>query len=180
MHEQHDSIPQWARLLKMNWPACGWLYSEQDAENAASELRLFFGRNPPDNEELCRVIRWMSGPDGKQDKAPSLRELIRAICIHRKTVSAFPAHPTGQCAACNRGWAEVSPDPALPDYKSAVPCLCAKGQALMGLPDYARLSEEQLARVEDLRRLAGRQFAERTGVAYRNPYGVDVDAGEEF
>ena len=74
---------EWTTLIRQYWNT-NWLRDEADAASAANELRLFFTGHPPDNAELCTVIRWMAGPAGKQEKTPSLKELIRAICICRK------------------------------------------------------------------------------------------------
>jgi hypothetical protein len=73
----------WTSLINKYW-TCSWLKSEQDAHDVVQELRTVFDRYTPDNEELCDAIRWLAGPDNKQAKCPTLRELIRAICILRK------------------------------------------------------------------------------------------------
>ena len=74
----------WTRLLKMHYPRVTWLRTEDDAEAAISEIRHTIRHNPPGPEELCAAIRWLAGPEGRQEHAPSLRDLIRAIFIMRK------------------------------------------------------------------------------------------------
>ena len=76
--------PAWTSLIAKYWGGCLWLRNQTDVDESATELREFFGRNTPDNSELCAVIRWLAGSEGKQDKCPTLRELIRAVCIRRK------------------------------------------------------------------------------------------------
>lgn len=73
----------WTSLLRMYWNT-NWLRSEADAQAAADELRHEFSGRPPDNDELCDVIRWLKSPEANQEKPPSLKELIRAICICRR------------------------------------------------------------------------------------------------
>jgi len=74
----------WSELIPMYWDKCYWLRSDDEVFVAAEEIKNRFPNNPPDNEELVQVIRWMASAEGKQTKCPTLRELIRAICICRK------------------------------------------------------------------------------------------------
>lgn len=136
----------WPDLLVMNWPAAKWV---SDTDAAGDELRQFFGRNEPSNDEVCRVIRWMAGPEGKQERAPTLRELIRAICIRRKAdrqSDAPPEEQNGECGLCGWSgmlgvWPTLPPSvkhlDTIPAQCFAVPCWCAKGhKALHSSRDY--------------------------------------------
>ncbi len=75
---------EWPKLMGMNWGTVPWLRTQGDIEAAAGEIRSTINRHPPDNDELCEVIRWLAGPENEQEKAPTLRELIRAIFVTRK------------------------------------------------------------------------------------------------
>ena len=136
--------PEWPRLLLANWPRCQWA---RDPDLASAELirALYRGTaaaTPAEsdrrNAELCDAIRWMAGPEGRQEKDPSLRELIRAVFITRKEQRESGRGPGGaDCALCHDGWATLWPDWregwTAGDYQAApdigVPCLCAKGHA---------------------------------------------------
>ena len=129
---------EWPRLALMYWPRIQWLRSEADANDAAAEIRTALDRSPPTNAELCAVLRWMAGPEGRQERDPSLRELIRAVFICRKEQRESGRGPGGaDCALCHDGWATLWPDWregwTAGDYQAApdigVPCLCAKGHA---------------------------------------------------
>jgi hypothetical protein len=122
----------------MYWPRTTWLRSADDCDLAAAEIRTALDRSPPTNAELCAVLRWMAGPEGRQEKDPSLRELIRAVFICRKEQRESGRGPGGaDCALCHDGWATLWPDWregwTAGDYQAApdigVPCLCAKGHA---------------------------------------------------
>ena len=156
---------EWPRLMQMNWPSTSWLKTDRDVADSAEEIRTAMSRNPPTNDELCATIRWMAGPEGKQEKPPSLRELIRAVFIRRKSARTADA-PVGEvCPVCRgRGWAEVSPFPARPEYACEVVCLCHRGEDF-----YARLDEfastradaERARRYQEWRQLAQAQWRER-------------------
>jgi hypothetical protein len=79
----NDSMPEWIRLTAAYWT---FPIAKNDCELSMIERELdkYFDRYRPSNEELCDAIRWLAGPDNKQAKCPTLRELIRAICILRK------------------------------------------------------------------------------------------------
>jgi hypothetical protein len=131
---------QWAKLLKMNWPAISWIHDQNDVDEAASEILKVIHRNPPDNAELCEAIRWLAGPENKQAKAPSLRELIRAVFICRKERSnairqAYPEaqNNCGLCWTCGlvEYWPDLQPPYTLDQMEYGrmvtVPCRCARG-----------------------------------------------------
>ena len=142
----------WPKLLLMNWPAATWARTNLDIEDAAEEIRHTIHRDPPSNDELCAALRWLSGPECKQEKPPSLRELIRAVFIRRKQ-GRVDDSPVSVCAICCEGWLDVHSKPDDPEYVSMVPCRCARGNALIGdtAKEYASLTPEQLQRVEELR-----------------------------
>lgn len=158
---------EWPKLLRMHWPSVTWLHYASDVDDAVGEIRRVMGAHVADNDELCEAIRWMAGPEGRQEKAPSLRELIRAVYILRKRYRVSlgtDKYASESCAACHRGWAMVRPDPANPDYQAAIPCRCSLGNAKMErCSDYQDMSPARERDVERLRDLAMEQFAERSG-----------------
>jgi hypothetical protein len=122
----------------MHWPGVPWLRDQEDVHHAAEEIKETMGRNTPGNDELCRAIRWMAGPKGRQEKAPSLRELIRAVYIGRQEDRREDGEPSDPCAICgDTGWAELRPHERHPLYASAIPCTCARGdRAISKAADY--------------------------------------------
>jgi len=140
-----DTVPPWARLILLNWPAASW--ARFDCAVAAAEIAHVISRNPPNDSELCAVVRWMAGPEGRQEKAPSLRELIRAVFIQRKAArQESESGGDGQsCAICQfaGGWAHHWPDwredwaavHYWAAYCVAVPCVCQAGEALFNRRD---------------------------------------------
>jgi hypothetical protein len=123
--------------MLLNWQSASWaLY---DHATAAAELRLAVNRNPPDDDELCRAVRWLAGPEAKQEKAPSLRELTRAVFILRKKARIDRYAPANgeKCGLCNDTgwltvWPENGPDMTFADKLDAAvdvayPCLCYAG-----------------------------------------------------
>jgi hypothetical protein len=130
----------WTALMLLMWPQAKW--AEELGDAAGAELREFFGeRGVPTNAELCRVIRWMAGPEGRQERAPSLRELIRAVCMRRKADRQSADVASGRdCALCrNTGWVAVAPSAGesfsdlaaeLTAYRCQVPCQCLHGDAV--------------------------------------------------
>ena len=142
----------WTQLLVMNWPGCSWLRTARDVEGAAGEIRLVINRNPPSNEELCAVIRWMAGPEGNQERPPSLRQLIRAVFIRRKAEGSTDVVKRQGCGLCRKGWHEVSPNPNKPFYTSMVPCRCDLGNWTFDMVrDYRDLGADQVRRLDALR-----------------------------
>ena len=79
---------EWPKLMAMNWGTIPWLRTDEDVSAAAGEIRMTLERNPPTNDELCSVIRWMAGDDFDQGRPPTLRELVRAVCVKRKKIEA--------------------------------------------------------------------------------------------
>ena len=158
---------EWPRLLQMNWPSVPWMRTDQDLIDAGSEIKAVMGRNAANNEELCTGLRWLAGPEGKQEKAPSLREVIRAVYIVRKESQAQNAPPADDCACCRgTGWATVAPEPHFPLYRCQVPCLCDAGAARYDkADDYAHLRKDpqgaQAGAFRRLRDLAVDQWRER-------------------
>ena len=79
---------EWPKLMAMNWGTIPWLRTDEDVSAAAGEMRMTLERNPPTNDELCCVIRWMAGDDFDQCRPPTLRELVRAVCAKRRKIEA--------------------------------------------------------------------------------------------
>ena len=156
---------EWTRLIRMHWPAIPWLRDPRDAADSAEEIRTAMDRNPPTNDELCATIRWLAGPEGRQEKPPSLRELIRAVYMCRKSARQADAIPGEVCPICRgRGWALVSPDSQFPDYSCEALCLCPVGEALwQQRREFAaiRANPEAAQRCQALRELARGQWRER-------------------
>jgi hypothetical protein len=174
----------WPQLMIANWPAARWV---EDPSGIVEELRKTLGNYEPSNDELCAVIRWMASPDGGQDKAPSLREFVRAICICRKNSRQRQEMASGACALCRNGWLNVWPGLAEPikiesvmlAYCSQVPCRCAEGDRIMQmLKDYASMPGEQALNLDELRRLAVRQNQQLTVEAVT--YDDGLEQGGEF
>ncbi len=186
----------WTVLVGQYWHTA-WLRNETDAEVAANEVRSFFGeRNQPSNDELCNVIRWMAGPANRQEKPPTLRELIRAVCIRRKEARVADDRPGRHCSLCNgSGWTDEWPGLHPPyqsaedfsyGYSHAVPCGCNTGRAVaekffpggwMAAEPLARRAQEQRVARD---RLITEWFASADGKAYRDtiPRLVQVVADE--
>jgi len=140
----------WPVVLGQYW-YCPWLREQAEVNSAEKQMRSTF-RRPPDEDEIERAIRWLAGPaNKKQEKCPTLRELIRAIAILRKedreqNEAGDPS--VGACAMCNKGWATCYPDwkedwtpqDYAVGYCSSIPCACsAGGKLLVTLRDYQNM-----------------------------------------
>jgi hypothetical protein len=127
--------PSWGDLILRYWPDAHWA---RDPDINAGELRAFFRHRVPDNAELCAVVRWLSGPDGKQEKRPSLREFMRAVCIYRKRQREDTEAPAADCGLCGRRglleyWPGVYGKQVILDaysyaYSLSTPCGCPAGK----------------------------------------------------
>ena len=158
----------WPKLLLMDWPNTPWLQNESDIELAGEEIRTRMGRSEPSNDEVCSVIRWMAGPEGKQNKPPSLRELIRAVYIRRKQDREADGPPVASCAMCLDGWA-LTPGNAYKGHTYAIPCLCQAGRRLTNtVKEYKGMTEGQR------REMDGRKRVMRNG----NPPPMSETEGE--
>jgi hypothetical protein len=143
---------EWPKLLSMNWPSVSWLRTDQDIDAAAEEIRVTMNRNAPSNDELCAVIRWMAGPECRQEKAPSLRELIRAVYIRRKQNRTQQAPDRAPCAMCRAGWAWYRNEYGA---ETAIPCMCSEGSRLTEtLKEYKDMAPEQRGEFDNRRRQA--------------------------
>ena len=87
----------WTALMAQYW-SCAWLRTQGDVETATAELYETFNRRPPDNAELIAAIRWLAGPENRQEKCPTLRELIRAVFTIRKRDRPMRPTDTGPAA----------------------------------------------------------------------------------
>jgi hypothetical protein len=160
--------PEWIRLVLLNWPRASWaLY---DYELAADEIRTVMGRNAATNEELCDTIRWMAGPEGKQNSAPSLRELIRAVYMRRQAARGEgpDSGPAMACALCTGGWGTEWPAGSEVGFGSgiAIPCMCSAGARLMQVVKrYSRLTGDELDGFTRRRRAAVAVAGQREGRA---------------
>jgi len=124
-------VMDWPKLLTMNWPNINWVRTSEEIDTASEEIRTVMGQNSPTNAELCVVIRWMAGPEGRQEKAPSLRELIRATCIKRKNDRIEDGPEQEGCSKCLNGWTtKAGLIKGWPEQVYAVPCICAAGKRL--------------------------------------------------
>jgi len=169
-------MANWPDLVTAYWGRCDWLRSPEQVQLAGDEMRSFW-RNPtrlPTNDELCSTIRWLAGPENKLDRCPTLRQLIRAVCIRRKQ-EAMPDVDADVACSCNKGWVTVYPE--APDvitveqagqqYRSQVPCLCAKGQGVITkCRDFSTMSDVQ---ANELRRLAIKGRAQARALAGEMP-----------
>ena len=125
----------WAKLLAMNWPSVTWVRTPGEEQEAADELRRCLyadktssskGESDRRNNELCEAIRWLASPENDQEKAPSLREVVRAVCVTRANKRNRESSPSNECAECHgRGWKTVHPDAENPLYTASVPCDCS-------------------------------------------------------
>jgi hypothetical protein len=134
--------PEWSGLLTMYWHDVWWAKTAKGIRDAAGEIRHNYSSNPPDNEEMCDVLRWMAGPECKQNKGPTLKQLMIGIAMWRKKnhLSGFDDEPLDegeQCGLCH-DTALVGVVPSLPatgwTYDAwslavhvTVPCKCGKG-----------------------------------------------------
>lgn len=140
--EDGVTLPEWARLMAGYWT---YPSARTQAEVSMFELEIerTITRNTPGDGELCNAIRWLAGPENRQEKCPTLRELIRAIFILRKKQREADAPPPemdgdGVCASCYstglvQYWPSLHHNTAtLDDYENeryiSVACRCAKGQ----------------------------------------------------
>jgi hypothetical protein len=115
----------------MHWRT-DWLRTPQDVEDAGEEIRTVMGRNAPSNDELCRTIRTMAGPEWRQDKAPTLKQLITAVYTLRKRENQNLADdPAERCDLCdNSGWLYVR-FPSTINSETGVPCGCVAGRRVI-------------------------------------------------
>ena len=173
---------EWPKLLNMHWTNIPWLRTDSDIQAAGEEIRTVMGRNAPGNDELCATIRWMAGPEGKQPKAPSLRELIRAVYINRKDKADSGPEIEG-CALCHRGWLDCPGDKNDPDYLVAAPCLCSAGMRVMDkVKDYRQMSSAEADGLMAIRK-AGVNRAKQTnqtqtGNVHETERPASRDAGQ--
>jgi hypothetical protein len=81
----HDPLPEWAEVACAHWPFLRreWLRNTEDVDRFEREARDTF-RDRPSEDELLRAVRWLSGPEGRQDKPPTVRQVFRAVFILRK------------------------------------------------------------------------------------------------
>lgn len=157
----------WSALLGQYW-TCSWLKSPQDVDAAATELRETFRTRSPDNDELVRAVRWLAGPENKQAKCPTLRELVRAVAILRKKDRGDDAATAQACGLCKNGWlsmyADWNADWTLADYMMAycvaVPCLCSEGNRVTELA-YGKAAPDVRAKIEQHRTTALEQCRAR-------------------
>ena len=176
----HD--PEWTALVSAFWRIT-WLRTKHDADLAAGEIARAFSRRPPDNAELCSVARWLSGPDGHQNEAPTLRQFIRAAAICRKAARLDTGTaPDGECgcAACHGGLVRVFKGPAgmtfdesLRAESTTVPCICRSG-------DLRRLEykpwREASGRAESRLRAMANLGAKQRASIYAS-VGIGIDDG---
>jgi hypothetical protein len=163
-------MQEWTEKMRQHWN-CHWLRSGDDVAEASAveDMRTAFG-TPPSNDEVCRAILYLSGPKVRQEKCPTLRELIRAVAILRKQDrdAAQPPDADGCTACAGSGWVDVAPDMpprgfALDEYMTAyhcaAPCTCAKGRdCLARCKPYAGMQDvEALDRVLALGALGAQQ-----------------------
>jgi hypothetical protein len=162
-----DSSPDWVRLTALYWQ---WpmVRSQSELDMALREFERTFRANPIDDVELCNAVRWLSGPENRQDKCPTLRELIRAVCILRKQDRVDFDHGAKieSCRLCLDGWVtdHIGYDQAwtLKDFMMAetvcIPCTCRAGDRLMSMcDDYAEMSTEESDLFNERRRAACKQ-----------------------
>jgi len=157
MSTQHDD---WITLLKQYWD-CFWLRTEQDVDAAEGELQQRFKNLHA--WEIVEAVRWLAGPDNKQKKCPTLRELCIAIGVLRKQARQRNEAPIdGEECTCNHGWVEYRPDAEHPDYISAVPCRCGRGRWNMSNANpYNGMDEVDLARVKRAQDIAFGQIGDQ-------------------
>jgi hypothetical protein len=157
-------MQDWPQKLRQHWQ-CHWLHDGDDAAetSATEDIRMAFGKEAPGNEEICRAILHLSGPKAKQDRCPTLRQLIITIAVLRKQAREAGAPDADDCACCQgSGWVAVAPElPATgytaaqwaESYRCAAPCTCAVGaRNLARCKPYAGWRDDP-ARLDNVRRL---------------------------
>ena len=134
-------MTSWTQLFRAYWPHRKSPADAEEAELWESELRDYFGRNAPSQDELAEVVRWMSRQSNIKHP-PSLAEFRMWICIKRKRDRIEDAPPAEDCGMCASGWIGVAKGVRAP-YQPAesywwayetvtdVPCLCSAGKRLL-------------------------------------------------
>jgi hypothetical protein len=80
---RNEYLPEWARVMLMNWPRTEWLTPESDFRLAMRTLERNMGGMAA-NDELMQVVDFMAGPDYACKYAPSLAQFKVAIFTYRK------------------------------------------------------------------------------------------------
>jgi hypothetical protein len=134
------SYPEWARLLCKYWRGGdrSLITSEADVYDVERELERTFDKQP-DNMELCKVVRFMAGPEWGAKYSPTLKEFITAIFTLRKRERFDTSAPQADCYYCQHGVMTYFPDwqPGWTSdefataYRSTIPCRCTAGQSAM-------------------------------------------------
>ena len=79
-----DAMPEWVRLTAAYW-TFPIARNSSEMDLLKKELHIAFGdRYAPNEGELADAVRYMAGPDGRQAKCPTLREVIIAVRVLRK------------------------------------------------------------------------------------------------
>lgn len=175
------SIP-WTTAISQNWP-CVWLRQPDDARAAGEqfERQLWGGRAPRNdfdaaerNDEITSALLWLAGPEARQDRCPTVREICRAVWILRRRAREADAPPAEDCGQCRgSGWTTFWPrwEPGwaveryMVEYGVGVPCLCDAGRVALERSYIRRnTSPEQVERIREMSRLAAEQWRARVGV----------------
>lgn len=134
----------WPVVLNQLWPDCRWLKTEAEAVAAADTMRARFGQRMPDRAELVEVLRWMAADrEWDQKKAPSLRQLIMAVYVHRKRGDRDrdEDQQAESCGHCHGGWVEEVGTGGWPLLM--LPCTCPAGIRQMDkVKDYRGMNTE--------------------------------------
>lgn len=79
-----DAMPEWVRLTAAYW-TFPIARNRAEMDLLMKELHIAFGdRYAPNEGELADAVRYMAGPEGRQAKCPTLREVIIGVRMMRK------------------------------------------------------------------------------------------------
>lgn len=164
-------MARWNSLVNMYWAKAYWCGNDERTGEAEAEL-LKAMQNPPSNDELCEVVRWMAGPEGDQKTAPTLKQLIRSVYLYRRPEGSGTASACGVgCDMCKQGdtdptygWLYPHTD-MWPGHTVGVPCNCSAGEWVAKhcapYTEYAGGKWEMLSNMR-----ADAEFAVRTGSVF--------------
>ncbi len=163
---QHDT-PQWARVLKARFGVHSMAIDVPVWERVFDE-----DLNEWDNDELCRVLKWMQEPGQSWKKPDCAKDLVVATWTHRKAIRNAENMPVEDCDYCRKGWLDWYPDADIStcqtyeqvldlldrEYMCSTICQCPMGQRWLKVClEYDKADRMTIERVGMMSRAAYRQ-----------------------